>query len=698
MSTSSLPSQAVRTPGTLPTSQAKRPAITLRSVMAGLLGVLGICALTPYNDYALNNTFLVGNNLPLGLISATFLFTVLVNGPLSRWAPRYAFSTAEVAVAFSMILIGCALPSSGLMRFFLPSLVAPFWHAQLSAEYQAMLKSMHLPAWLFPASLGEIDQSDPLVAGYFNRWTGEGPPPYGAWLRPLAMWGLFVFALYGAILCLMTLLRRQWMENERVAFPLAQVQYALIEQPEPGRLLNTLMAARSFWVAMACVMAVRLLNGAAEYWPASVPKVPLGFNFASLFSEGPFAFAASYFSGATLYLIVIGITFFIPSHISLSLWLTVVIDQVIRMGQGAVTGEVQRSGDGDQHVGALLAVAASILWIGRAHWGLVIRQAIRGPRDGEPQGRYLSYRFAAFGLLGCAAVMIGWLVMAGCQLWGAAVLVVLLLMLFVVIARIVAESGLIYGQVLLPLYKPFQLLAHYGVSKPVTLETFFHSGMLQVKFYDFREPPSVYTSHALVLSEKAVADDRESDQQSRRWGRWYIALLMVSLVLGYVTSAGSMLVTEYHVAVTRDDTQAMPINHWGGVEAPRRYMMEPTAQYHQNRTAFRHDPLTHIAAGFTITSALTWLRLNVSWWPLHPIGYVLLPTTPGKLLWFSVLVGWLCKTLCLRLGGTMLYRRAQPAFMGVIVGDALAAGLWLMVCLVCSLFDIPYHAITILPQ
>src|SRR5205814_2467359 len=100
-------------------------AITWRSVILGLCGTCLICGLTPYNDYALNNTFLVGNNLPLGAVMLLFVFAVFVNGPLSKWAPAWAFSSGEIAIAFSMMLVGCALPSSGLMRYLPATLVTP---------------------------------------------------------------------------------------------------------------------------------------------------------------------------------------------------------------------------------------------------------------------------------------------------------------------------------------------------------------------------------------------------------------------------------------------------------------------------------------------------------------------------------------------------------------------------------------------
>src|SRR5205814_10482532 len=129
-------------------------AITWRSVILGLAGAILICGLTPYNDYVLNNTFLVGNNLPLGVVMLLFLSALLVNGPLSKWAPRHALTTGEIAVAFTMTLVSCALPSSGLMRALPASLVAPFNEAGADEQYMKLLESLNLPRWLFPSFKG----------------------------------------------------------------------------------------------------------------------------------------------------------------------------------------------------------------------------------------------------------------------------------------------------------------------------------------------------------------------------------------------------------------------------------------------------------------------------------------------------------------------------------------------------------------
>jgi hypothetical protein len=78
-----------------PATLLPRNPINFRSVTLGLLGVILICGLTPYNDYVLNNTFLIGNNLPIGVVMLLFLFMLLVNGPLHRFKPHLALARAS---------------------------------------------------------------------------------------------------------------------------------------------------------------------------------------------------------------------------------------------------------------------------------------------------------------------------------------------------------------------------------------------------------------------------------------------------------------------------------------------------------------------------------------------------------------------------------------------------------------------------
>ena len=110
------------------------------------------------------------------------------------------------------------------MRYFPPTLVSPFYHSLYNHPFLDLLEQMHLPRWIFPDFHGKGPQqwmSDPIVIGYIGRWTEDGSYPLLAWIRPAMVWGIFLFAMYGALLCIVAIVRRQWFENERLAFPLA---------------------------------------------------------------------------------------------------------------------------------------------------------------------------------------------------------------------------------------------------------------------------------------------------------------------------------------------------------------------------------------------------------------------------------------------------------------------------------------------
>jgi hypothetical protein len=65
--------------------------------------------------------------------------------------------------------------------------------------------------------------------------------------------------------------------------------------------------------------------------------------------------------------------------------------------------------------------------------------------------------------------------------------------------------------------------------------------------------------------------------------------------------------------------------------------------------------------------------------------------------WASVFLGWLLKALLLRYGGARLYRAARPAFMGMIVGEAFAAGFWALEAAVRIGAGVPFKVPQIQP-
>jgi hypothetical protein len=239
-----------------------------------------------------------------------------------------------------------------------------------------------------------------------------------------------------------------------------------------------------------------------------------------------------------------------------------------------------------------------------------------------------------------------------------------------------------------------------GWRAPVTLTSYYLGALLQSSQYDMREPVPVYASHGLKLTDQtaferhATSDDTP---EARKAGRRIMALLGLSLLIGYLVSFGSTLWTEYHYYWTQDVTAKTPINDWGAEKNVKIQIVDATLTYDKRSFQHTHSTLGHWTFGFCFTALLSWLRLRFPWWPLHPIGYILLQSFPSQHLWLSVFIGWLAKQVTLRLGGSKFYLAARPFFLGLIVGESAAAGFWLVVSFVLSLMGVPYRAINIMP-
>ncbi len=678
------------------TTEPRPRAVTFRSIFVGLLGVLFICGLTPYNDYAVANTFLVGNFLPIGLVLFLMVLILLINAPLRKLAPNFAIREGELAVITAMLLVSCAIPSSGLMRYLPTTIVSVYTQSAERPDYAQTIAKAGVPQWLLPESTGqtpeEIGNSD--TFRYYRARSPDGTIPWSSWVRPMFTWGILIALLWAMLMLLSLLVRRQWTENEKLAFPLASVYSSLIESPEPGRMVNSLFRSWGFWIAVGSVFVVHSINALHTYTP-TVPQIPLGYNFWELFADDPWRHATSGFKQATLYFSMIGIAFFLQTKVAFSLWGFFILLQVAHMILGGAQVNFSEQMKHDQTFGGMLMMTGVLLWIGRHHWWMIIRHMFGFVRTDETESRYLPYAFAGWATVVCFAGVVAWFVAVGMTIGGGIVLTLALTMMFMMIARVVAETGLIFGQINWHTYRiwyyPMLLSPNQFQTTPTN---FFFSGWMTTLFHDLRE------SFAPFFQQGVRVADAAAYERSHRWRTSVTFLLAIVLALGvgYVTAAASTLWTEYNYFSTMAARPQSPINDYAMTAAPKHQILDVSASYADGLV--QEDGQTtgiNIGIGAAIVAVTAVLRLTLTWWPFHPIAFIVLYSYATQMVWFSIFIGWLAKVVLVRMGGSSLLKGAKPVFIGLVVGEASAAGVWLVTSLIVNWMGYEYQQIFLLP-
>jgi hypothetical protein len=80
-----------------------------------------------------------------------------------------------------------------------------------------------------------------------------------------------------------------------------------------------------------------------------------------------------------------------------------------------------------------------------------------------------------------------------------------------------------------------------------------------------------------------------------------------------------------------------------------------------------------ICIGMVVTWTLALLRGAFTWFPLHPLGYVLATTYFMKGFWFIIFLAWAIRSVAQRLGGAHTIRRGvMPFAVGLFVGCMLS--------------------------
>ncbi|MGC4033163.1 MAG: hypothetical protein QM754_15800 [Tepidisphaeraceae bacterium] len=662
--------------------------MTWRSILLGLVAAALVCGLTPLNDFVLTDTSLAAGFLPLIAVVLEILLIVVFNGVLHRFAGRHALRTSELAVVVMMTLIACSIPNWGMMRFFMPVPVSGAFLGSSDPPLWSVIQKMNLPAWLFPTPVDKDGYlpSDPVVTWFYNRTPAGETPPYLHWIKPLFAWGIFIAAMLTSIVCIGRLVLEQWMTNERLPFPLVQLHSALIEAPAPGRSLNDTLRSPLMWIGLVAVFFVHSLTGLNHYFGPVVPKIPMGYDFTNILTDGPLQYLRPDIKRASLSFMVIGATYFIRSRTAFSVWAIYILVAFVDVTKSTIGGVDPNSAAwADAHIGACAAFIFGMIWVGRQHWARVLKNAFG---VGENNDYRLTFWLAVLGI----AVMFGWLMFMHVQVSMALMVVAFILRAHLVVTRVVAETGLPFFR---SSVSPAQIYTNFAPQSFTSTSVFFTNTFTVLGVVGTRDSVMTFTQTGL-----GVAQQNEVGAGDRR--RLGLAVFL-TFVVGCFVAASATLYCQYNYPTPMAREEMPARNNFGAYYIPQRDIYnglrdhasaaaQPTGKF----PAKPHNTWIWMGIGFVATAVLEVGSKLFAGWPLLPVGFVSSFGAFIGLVWFSIFIGWMIKALVVRFGGSSLYLATKPIFIGIILGEALAAGAFVILNAILVANGFPAHKVTFL--
>jgi hypothetical protein len=642
------PAPTVR-PLVVPTPTTERWAPTLRVTAIALALVALFAYLTPYNDYDLANTFVAGNLLPTSSMVVLLVCVFLINPLLRLLAPRRALRPYELAALWALLVIPSGIPAAGLWRYIIPQLPNLLYRASAANRWDELLIP-NAPAWLV--------LTDKAAAKGFYEGAG-GRILWDAWITPLSFWLPFAFALFFAVFCLATLLRRQWTEREQFTFPLVQLPYELTREPSSGKALPPLLYNLPLWVGFFASALLHTLCGLNTYFP-SVPAIRRFRSLGEYLTGFPWDAIAG--TGLHIYPAAIGLTYLLTTEVAFSLWFFYVLERLQQLlfafygwtGLGySATDFVQY-----QQVGAVLGLLVIVVYAARGHWRQVALKALGRLRHLDDSDEPLPYAVAFWGFVLTTVALFAVLVGLGMNPLLAATFLLMAFGFYLAVSWIATNGGMVMVQMRILPFDP--LVALFG-TKRFDARSILTMCLLQEAFtYDQRETLMPSLLNAMKMGQLAGLRLRPL----MAWGAAGIVIaafvsLYAWLKLGYTKGA---------VTLTKTATFFWHANF--------PYML--AAQYINPGMDANSFRVTGMVVGLVGFIGLFLLRWHFSL-PLHPVGWIVCRGWAMEQFWLMILLGWAAKALIVRYGGLTGYRAMRPFFLGIVLGDLTMAGIFTIV-------------------
>ena len=641
-------------------SQVSERGVTLRAVTLGLSIVVMINLWVTYSVTIAGSSRLNLNYFQLTLLFCFILLVAVVN-PIFKLIRRgFAFSPSELLAIVAIGIVGSVTPASGITGFFLGIIGSPFYYAAPENQWVEFYYP-HLSSWMVPTDREAL-------RAFYEGLPRGAEAPWIVWVIPLAWWGSVILAILVACACLMVILRKQWVEHEKLAFPMVEVPVELARDADSPRLFPEVMRQKLFLGATLFAFALFVWESLSWIFPG-VPDI-------GAFPHGGVFRFTRYSPAVTVrpfQFFTLGFAYFANLEVLFSVWFFFLVHVVEGHTFNRLGMQIERATDSftaDQEIqawqcfGALACMVVWRLWVSRNHLRDVFRKAVDGRYPADDRQEILSYRTAVVGLLLSLGYILFLLNQSGMDFITAFVFVVGTGIIYIGMARVVSEVGLATTQA------------------PITAQAFVMD-MRGTEVMSGATLTSILLSYSLIdyirgLFTPGLAQSVKLGDLIRRNRRILVFWVCVGALAGLASSVWFTLYLG-HTYGAHNFARFSRGNPKGVFSSTLAQMKSPQPPQ-LNRMFF-------FGIGAALMGLLTYLRYRFAWWSIHPIGLTISASDNSKSIAIPVFIAWSLKLILIRIGGVVLYRRAKPFFLGLLVGYTLGV-VW---CFLVDLIWFPGH-------
>jgi hypothetical protein len=480
--------------------------------------------------------------------------------------------------------------------------------------------------------------------------------PWGSWIIPLLGWSSFYVAFFVAFLCIGTMVRKRWQEQELVNYPLTYPVIETIKGPTVNGESKT-STNRLFLYGIGITMFLMIWQQIAEH--TIIPLIPEAIEFPQVMgSVNPFFY--TFFRLTGYHPAILGITYLVPNDIVFSTWVFFLIGEVghlmlerytlLQSASGVFNNPV--SGAYARSAGGMTVLAVYLLWLARGEILLIFRKAFSGSRMDsiDDTNEPISYRTAAIGFIFATLILLMFqVILLRIPLALSLLHIIGVYSVAITMARVRAESGILRGSPGFSTLDTTIVGARFGLFS-------YYRGLIF---------PFTYGGGATYLP-LFLETSRLADKTGLRQRELTKAILLAFIVASVVGS---------YVAITVVYSNNMKV--LSGMENITIWYGSYTEESGMYSGDIYWQSMTIFWGLFTLMLGV--LRVKFIWWPFTPVGFVIGSMQEIGTMWFGFFIIWLIKSVIFRYAGAKAYMKLIPLAVGLVVGYVVCVSIFTIV-------------------